>query len=141
MRIRFFNQSKEYTINRHIILSVAMLAGAALGAAAVNGLHAQVKAPGAYAIVDISEITNDADFKTLLPKTGPANAAFGGQFVARTENIVALDGTPPKRFVIISFDSVDKAKAWYNSPAEKEITTINKRSTRSRTFIVDGAMQ
>jgi hypothetical protein len=33
-----------------------MLAGGAIGATAVNGLHAQGKAPGAYAVVDISAI-------------------------------------------------------------------------------------
>ncbi len=90
-------------------LGLAMLAGAAFGAAAVNGLHAQAK-PGAYVVVDISEITNPDLFKTYLPKTTAANQAFGGQFVVRTENITALDGVAPKRFVLISFDSVDKAK-------------------------------
>jgi hypothetical protein len=47
-------------MNRYIALSLAMLAGAALGAAAVNGLHAQGKGPGAYAVFDISEINNPA---------------------------------------------------------------------------------
>jgi uncharacterized protein (DUF1330 family) len=72
-----------------------MLAGAALGAFAITGLRAQSNTPGAYVIVDISAITNDADFRTLLPKAGPAITAFGGKFVARTENIVSLDGTAP----------------------------------------------
>src|SRR5215475_16188004 len=97
--------------SRHLTLALALLAGAALGVAAVDGLHAQGKGPGAYAIIDISEISNPDVFKTLLPKTAASNAAFGGKNVVLTENIVALDGTPPKRFVIISFDSIDKAKA------------------------------
>ena len=127
-------------MRQYITVGLAMLAGAALGAAAINKLNAQT-APGAYVVVDISAITNDADFRTLIPKTGPSNAAFGGQFVARTENIVALDGTPPKRFVLIAFDTIDRAKAWFESPAQKEIYTINKRSTNSRTFIVDARIQ
>ena len=119
-----------------------MLAGVAIGAAAIDGLRAQGKGPGAYAVIDISEVTNPDDFKTLLPKAGPAMTPFGGQFVARTENVVSLDGTvPPKRFVIISFDSTDKAKLWYNSPAQTEVNTINKRSTKSRIFVVDGTLQ
>ena len=118
-----------------------MLAGAAIGAAAVNGLNAQTKAPGAYAVIDLSEITNPDLFKTLLPKADPATAAFGGKFIVRTENIVGLDGTPPKRFVVIAFDSIDKAKAWDASPAQKEITDIRHRSTKSRQFIVDGTVQ
>ena len=78
-------------MNRYITLALAMLAGTALGAAAVNGLHAQGKAPGAYAVIDISAINNADVFKTLLPKTAAATAAFGGKNVAITENIVALN--------------------------------------------------
>jgi uncharacterized protein (DUF1330 family) len=128
-------------MNQRIALGLAMLAGAAFGAVAVNGLNAQNKAPGAYVVVDLSEISNPDLFKTLLPKAGPAMDAFGGKYVVRTENIVGLDGTPPKRFVVIAFDSIDKAKAWDASPAQKEITGIRMRSTKSRQFIVDGTIQ
>jgi uncharacterized protein (DUF1330 family) len=128
-------------MNRYITLAVGMLAGVVIGAGAVNGLHAQNKSPGAYAIVDVSEINNRELFQTLLPKAEPAMAAFGGKFVVRTENIVGLDGMPPKRFVVIAFDSIDKAKAWDASSAQKEITDIRTRSTKSRQFIVDGTIQ
>ena len=127
-------------MSRLVTIGVAMIAGAALGGAAVNGLNAQMKAPGAYVVVDISEITNADDFKTLLPKTDASNAAFGGENIMRTDNIVALDGTPPKRFVVIAFDSMDKAQGWNKSAAQEEINTIRRRSTKSRTFIVDGKM-
>jgi uncharacterized protein (DUF1330 family) len=128
-------------MNQRVALGLAMLAGAAFGAIAISGLNAQNKSPGAYAVVDLSEINNPDLFKTLLPKAEPAMAAFGGKFVVRTENIVGLDGTPPKRFIIIAFDSIDKAKAWDASPAQKEITDIRLRSTKSRQFIVDGTIQ
>ena len=87
-------------MKRSITIGLAMLAGGAIGAVAVNGLHAQGKAPGAYAVVDISAITNPDLFKTLLPKAGSTNDAFGGKYVIRTENIVGAVGTPPKRFVV-----------------------------------------
>jgi uncharacterized protein (DUF1330 family) len=131
----------ENTMKRSVTLGLTLLAGVATGAAAVNELNAQNKAPGAYVVVDLSEINNPELFKTLLPKAEPASAAFGGKFVIRTENIVGLDGTPPKRFVVIAFDSVDKAKAWDASAAQKEITDIRQRSTKSRQFIVDGTIQ
>jgi uncharacterized protein (DUF1330 family) len=124
-------------MKRSITIAIAMLAGATLGAAAVNGLNAQTMAPGAYAIIDISEINNLNDFRTLIPKADASNAEFGAQVIARTENIVALDGTPPKRFVIVGFDSIDKAMAWDKSAGQAEVNTIRKRSTKSRTFIVD----
>ncbi len=103
-------QPREVFINRLIALGLGMVAGTALGAVAISQLQAQAKAPSAYAIVDISEITNPELMKQLAVKAGPAVAAAGGHLIARTENIVALDGTPPKRFVIIGFDGMDKAK-------------------------------
>ncbi len=127
-------------MRNYLALGMVMLAGVVVGAATVNGLHAQ-GTPGAYAIVDISEFTDPTTYKTLLPKAGPANAAAGGHFVVRTDNIVALDGTPPKRFVIIAFDSIDKAKAWDSSPLQAEVNDIRKKSTKSRAFIVDAKLE
>jgi uncharacterized protein (DUF1330 family) len=74
-------------------------------------LYAQNKSPGAYVIADISEVTNPNGCKQLFPKAPPAVAAFDGHFVTRTEKITPLDGSPPKRFVIIIFDNVQKAKS------------------------------
>jgi uncharacterized protein (DUF1330 family) len=125
-------------MNRTIALGLAMLAGGAIGATAVNGLHAQGTAAAAYAVVDISAITDPDVFKTLGPKAGPAMAASGGKFIMRTDKITNLDGTPPARFVVIAFDSVAKAQAWNDSAAQKEVNDIRLQSTKSRSFIVEG---
>jgi uncharacterized protein (DUF1330 family) len=106
-------------------LAIALVTGVAIGGAVIQGLHAQATPP-TYAVVDISDVTDPEGFKALLPKAGPANAAFGGKFIVRTENITAFDGTPPKRFVVIAFDSLDKAKAWNESAAQKQIQKPNQ---------------
>ena len=57
-------------MNRSIALRLAILAVGAIGAAAVNGLDAQNKAPGAYAVLDFSAV-NSPDVSKILPsKTG-----------------------------------------------------------------------
>jgi hypothetical protein len=43
---------------------------AVIGATAVSGLHAQNKAPGAYAALDLRAINSPDVFKTLPSKTG-----------------------------------------------------------------------
>ena len=53
-----------------VILS--MSARFAIGASAIKEFNAQQGA-GAYAIVDIGEVTDADLFKTLGPKAGPAN--------------------------------------------------------------------
>ena len=125
-------------MNRPIALGLAMLAGAVFGAAAVNSLNAQGKAPGAYVVVDITSINNPDIFKTLLPIAEKTNKEFNATFVIRTEKILALDGTPPKRFVVLAFDSVDKAKAWNASAGQKQVDEIRSKSTTSRSFIAEG---
>ncbi len=57
-------------MNRPIALGRAVLAGAAIAATAVCGLHAQSKAPGAYAVLDSSAINSPDVFKTLPSKMG-----------------------------------------------------------------------
>jgi uncharacterized protein (DUF1330 family) len=127
-------------MNRLAALAMALLAGAAIGAAAVNGLNAQ-GTPGAYAVVDISEITDQNTFGQILPKALPASEAFGGKYIVRTSKITALDGTPPQRFVVIAFDSVENAKAWDSSALQKEVNDLRKKSTKSRVFIADGELK
>jgi uncharacterized protein (DUF1330 family) len=126
-------------VKTHYAVTLSMIAGAALGAVSVGGLYAQGKAPGAYVVIDISEMKDPELFKTLIPKAGPSMAPYGAYNVIRTQKIEALDGTPPARFVVIAFDNANKAKAWDASPATKEITAIRQKSTTSRAFIVDAA--
>jgi hypothetical protein len=68
-----FNHSSNQimnTMNRSIALGLAMLAGTVIGALAVDRLHVQNKAPGAYAVLDRSAINSPDVFKTLPSKTG-----------------------------------------------------------------------
>ena len=120
-------------------VSLTAIAGAMVGAAAISALHAQATKPG-YAVVDISEVTDPEAFKGITsPTTTPTGMApLGGRYIIRTENITALDGTPPKRFVVIQFDSVEKAKAWNATPQLAEINAIRAKATKSRSFVVEG---
>jgi uncharacterized protein (DUF1330 family) len=121
----------------HYTVALAMLAGGAIGGTAIQGLHAQAKPP-VYAVVDITEVTDPEAFKQIIPIAGPAAEKAGGKYIVRTDKIVGLDGTPPKRFVVIAFDSVDKAKAWNASEDQKKVDAIRMKTTKSRVFIVEG---
>ena len=101
-------------------VALAMLAGVGVGGAAIQGLHAQAK-PQAIAVVDICEITDPEGFKvvTQRPTATTDTVKQGGRYITRTDKITALDGTAPKRIIIIAFDSLEKAQAWNNSPAQK----------------------
>jgi uncharacterized protein (DUF1330 family) len=119
-------------------LGLGIAAGIAIGAAAVQGIHAQTKPP-AYVVIPILKITDEEAFKKIAPIAGPAAAAAGGHYVIRTDKTIKLDGNPPARLVMIAFDSVEKAQAWANSPAIKEVNKLRAASTQSLSFIVEGA--
>jgi len=112
--------------------------GLGLGAIASRGLAAQDKRT-VYVVTDVNEITDADGFKALV-KMGPSSIVevkyADGRYLARTENITALDGTAPKAFAIIAFDSVAKAKAYYDNM--KQTTAMRMKATKSRSFIVEG---
>jgi uncharacterized protein (DUF1330 family) len=120
-------------------LALTLVTGAALGAAAIQGLHAQAKPP-AIIVVDIENVTDPEGFKavTQRPTASTATVMQGGRYITRTDKITALDGTPPKRSIIIAFDDADKARAWYNSSDQKKINEIRSKTTKSRVFLVEG---
>jgi len=120
-------------------IALAALAGIGLGAAAIEGLHAQAKPP-AYVVVAVRSIKDTDAFKAgVVDKASPAAlAAAGGRYVVRTQAIKSLDGPAPQRFVLLSFDSVAKAQAWYDMPATKEINAARMKSTDSLSSIVEG---
>jgi uncharacterized protein (DUF1330 family) len=66
-------------------------------------------------------------------------APFNHHYVVRGHNIQALEGEPPKGgIVIIAFDSAEKAREWYDSPAYEAIKPIRQSAAKSRIIIVEG---
>jgi uncharacterized protein (DUF1330 family) len=120
-------------------LAVALVVSAGIGGAIVDGLHAQAKAP-TYVVVAIRKINDAAAFKSgVVDKASPeALKAAGGHYVIRTQNVTSLDGTPPQRFILIAFDSPEKAQAWHDSAAQKDVDAVRAKTTDSLSFMVEG---
>jgi uncharacterized protein (DUF1330 family) len=120
-------------------LALAVLAGVLIGVAGAGAIHAQqVKTAPAYVIAEV-EVT-DPTTLTKYSETAPQIvASFNGHYVVRGGKTQALEGEPPKGFiVVIGFDSVEKAREWYDSPAYGAIRPFRQSSTKSRIFIAEG---
>jgi len=124
-------------MHQRIALGVATLAGIAIGATAIQGLHAQAKPP-VYAVIPILKVTDADTFKQVGPKAEAAMPSSGGHYVIRSDKITPLDGTPPQRLVVIAFDTMEQAQAWHNSAAQKEIDALRSKSTNSLSFLIEG---
>jgi uncharacterized protein (DUF1330 family) len=86
-----------------------VLAGVAIGAVAVEGLHAQAK-PKAYTVTETETI--DATAQAELAKAATAAQQPAGGHALRTGGgkIVQIDGAPPpKRVILTEWDSLEQA--------------------------------
>ena len=92
----------------------------------------------AYAIVD-SNVKNPDAMGPYLEKVGATVAPFQGKTLAAGTDIAVMEGDwRPKRIVIVEFPSMEKAKAWYNSPAYQEILPFRLNNTDDKFIFVDG---
>ena len=125
-------------------IALGLLAGFALGGLAIEGLHAQAKAP-VYFVAEI-EVTNpDGYAKEYAPKAQALIKGAGGRFLAvggaaatSGGKVTAFDGDPPKRVVIQVWDSMDKIKAWRANPEYVELRKVGEKYAKFRSFAVDG---
>jgi uncharacterized protein (DUF1330 family) len=126
-------------VNTKSKIVIAAVAGAALGAAAVEGLHAQAK-PKAYLITE-SQLLDPAAVAEYLPKVREAAKLAGGriEFIGPTEQITPVVGDAPKRIGISEWDSLEKAEAWLNSAERKALAPQRDKAQKiTRQFIVEG---
>lgn len=128
----------------HTTAILAMLAGAAIGAAAVSELNAQVKPP-LYVVTEIDVTNPDAYGKEYAPKAQALIKSAGGRFVAiggvagaGAGKVTAIEGEAPKRATLQVWDSMEQYQAYRNSPAFKEVRQIGDKYAKFHTFSVDG---
>jgi uncharacterized protein (DUF1330 family) len=125
---------------------LALVAGFGLGAVAVQGLHAQAKPP-IYFIgeIDVTDPENYA--KEYAPKAQAIIKAAGGRFIAiggsgaTTGKVTAFDGEPPKRAVVILWESMEKIQAWRSNPEFVELRKVGAKYAKFRTYAVEGQPQ
>lgn len=123
---------------------LALLGGIGIGAGAGEALHAQQqKSPPGYVIAEVEpDPTRKADpaaSRRYADEAPKSLIPFEGRYLIRGGAVQAVEGEPPRGYlVMIAFDSVAQARAWYDSPAYQAIQPIRANSTRSRILIVAG---
>ncbi len=92
----------------------------------------------AYVIIDI-DITDPIGYEEYKNLASPTLAVYGGKYIARGGHTEVLEGTwQPNRVVILQFDSIEKAKAWLNSPEYKEPRKIRLRTAKTNMIVTQG---
>jgi uncharacterized protein (DUF1330 family) len=117
---------------------LAVVAGAALGAAATQGLHAQAKLK-AYSVSELDTFNVEAQ-KAYLPAARKAiEGAHGRALRTAAGRVEHIEGpTPPKSVAIVEWDSLDDAVAFYKSKAWTDLAPQRDKAYRSvRRYVVE----
>ena len=119
-------------------LGLAVMTGVVIGIAAATVIQArQVKVAPGYIIAEV-EVTDAVALQKYGAKVPETLASFNHQYIIRGGKTKSLEGDPPRGIIVIAFDSMEKAQAWYDSPAYDAIKPIRIGSTKSRVFIAEG---
>jgi uncharacterized protein (DUF1330 family) len=123
-------------MNRYLM---TLLAGVAIGAIALQGLHAQGAKQKAYAISEI-DVLDASALGAYLPGARKAIAAAHGRTLGTAGGrVVQIEGGPaPKRVGITEWDSVDDAVAFYKSKAWTDLAPQREKATKVvRRYVVE----
>jgi uncharacterized protein (DUF1330 family) len=92
----------------------------------------------AYIIADVT-INNPAVYAEYMKLTPAAIAAYSGRFVVRGGKHETLEGEwSPGRFVVIEFESVARAKEWWNSAEYAPAKKLRQQSATSNIIVAEG---
>ena len=93
----------------------------------------------AYIIVEVN-VTDQAlydDYKKLVP---PTLELYGGTFVVRGGETETLEGDwNPGRLVVLQFDSLERAKAWWASEEYRAPKQLRQQASKARMIVAEGA--
>jgi uncharacterized protein (DUF1330 family) len=92
----------------------------------------------AYIIVEIA--IRDAEtyerYKQMAP---PSIATYGGRYLVRGGAVEVLEGSwNPPRFVILEFPTVERARAWWDSPEYAPAKALRQTCTQTDMILVEG---
>lgn len=121
-------------------IALAVIAGFGLGAAVIEGLHAQAKPP-VFVVAEINVKNMDAYMKEYAPKAQALVKQHGGKLLAASANVTSLDGPRPTRIAVQQWESMEKVKSWFGSKEYKENRKIGDKYASFRVYAVEGMPQ
>jgi uncharacterized protein (DUF1330 family) len=120
--------------------ATALVAGMAIGAIGVHGLHAQA-VPPVFMIEDNTVRDPDAFAKEFAPLARESLKLYGGRYLAGG-NGTSIDGEPPRgRIVLVQWNSLDQLMKWRHSPEYTQARAVGEKYGTFRIIAVDGVPQ
>ena len=87
--------------------------------------------------VDVHDAEAYGEYRKLV---APTIEKYGGKFVVRAGAHEVVEGDwKPNRVIVIEFESVARAKEWYNSEEYAPALAIRLKAAETSLIIVEGA--
>lgn len=115
---------------------VMLIAGIGMAAAA---WAAEAPGPKAYVVGEMT-VKDAAGYRAYADAAAPIIRKYGGRFVVRGGQTVAVEGAAPARIVIIEFASLEAAKRFEASPDYTAIAPLRQKAADSRLYLVEGTV-
>ena len=92
----------------------------------------------AYVIVDL-DVHDAAAYAEYGKMVGATLTPYGGRFVVRGGHIDVLEGQwKPKRIVILEFEDMARARAWYDSEEYRVPKAMRIQASHGNVVLVEG---
>jgi uncharacterized protein (DUF1330 family) len=93
--------------------------------------------PG-YVIVEL-DVLDPAGYEEYKNQAGATVVAYGGKYIVRGGATETLESDwKPKRLVVLEFESVQRAKDWWNSQEYRELKKMRQRTAHAKMIVVEG---
>jgi uncharacterized protein (DUF1330 family) len=91
-------------------------------------------------VTDDVDVTDSARFEEYRRQVSPTIEKYGGRYLVQGGATEKVEGQwDPKRLVILEFDSMERAKAWYHSQEYKGPMQVRHQSASANVVFVEGA--
>ncbi len=90
-------------------------------------------------LIALVDVTDPDAYREYATRAGAAAKKNGLEFLARGGRTVSLEGAPPPgRVVIIPFEDLAAAQAWYDSADYQEAKSFRDGAAKAQFFLVEG---
>jgi Uncharacterized conserved protein len=95
----------------------------------------------AFFIFD-SKITNKEVLTPYVEKVKATYKSFGGKLIVQGGELTTFEGSAPQGIIVIlRFDNMEKAKAWYESDSYQEIISYRHAGSQANGWLVEGLIE
>lgn len=96
------------------------------------------EAAPAYAIAHLQEAAPHPDIAEYIERISGTFQPYGGRFLVHGASHEVQEGSWPGAVVLIGFPGIVEARAWWDSPAYREIAPLRSRHIEGDIILVEG---